>query len=139
MWTRSPSGRWLICLLALGCGDPADPNSILHGQWGTTGEDSALLIALSVGAELQLPCSSVSTDDPVELQRDGTFTFSGDYQSSTLELDAPRVRAQVSGRYQGRTVVVSLDILKDGLPAYVYTLERGINPHFEDQPPFCVY
>jgi hypothetical protein len=132
------SPRWsLVLVAALGCGHDADESSgpILYGQWGSIGDAPAQLLGLGVAAELQLLCSAVGTNTPVELGPDNTFEFSGRLRTSMLESREPTARVQ--GRLQGETVTLTVDILGDNLPSSRYTLERGVNPHFEDQPPSC--
>jgi hypothetical protein len=129
----------LLGTVALGCGhDPADDGAvILQGRWGSIGHDAALLIGLSVGAELQFVCSAVSTEAPLELDLDGNFSFTGRYNTSMAQVGGEQPRARVEGRLQGETVALTFDLLGDGLPGSDYTLERGVDPHFEDLPPGC--
>lgn len=126
----------MLCLLGLGCRDPAGSTAILYGLWGSTGDRSALLIGISVGAELQFGCRSVATNRPVELGSEGTFAFSGRYETSMAQVGGPS-HARVEGRQEGRMIRLSVDVEDDGLPASSYVLEQGVNPHFEDQPPSC--
>jgi hypothetical protein len=136
MRARILLGGGVLGVLVLGCGDPAEPDTILYGQWGSTGDNSALLIGLSVGAELQFGCSSVAVARAVEVERDGTFAFSGHYDTSMAQINGSD-RARVQGRRDGRIIHLSMDVVNDGLPASSYVLEEGVNPHFEDQPPTC--
>ena len=133
------SFRWLLLCSILACdSEPVGPGGpILRGQWGAGGEDPAQLIGLGVAAELRLACSSVSIHTPVELAQDGAFGFTGKYQSSMRQVGGPGTRAKVQGRLQGETVTLTFDILGDDLPGWSYTLQRGVDPHFEDLPPMC--
>ncbi len=125
-------------LLLAGCGDdmnaPAGP--LLLGQWGTAGESPALLIGLRVGAELQLACSSVGTDRPVELGADGRFAFRGRWHTSSSVRQ--EVMAQVTGQVAGALVTLSVDVLEDDTPGEALTLRQGVDPDFEDLPPVCL-
>jgi hypothetical protein len=76
-------------------------------------EAPALLVAV-IGAELDLGCSSVGTDDPVELGPDGSFAFSGRMQLSGLAFDPPR--ATVEGRVHGDAVTLTLDFTMTTCP-----------------------
>ena len=137
---KTPYGIWLLGMVALGCGhNPFDDGPILQGRWGMLGNDPALLIGLSVGAELQFGCSMVTSEEPLLLDADRNFGFVGRYYTSTAIVGGER-RARVQGRMDeitGNTVTLTVDILGDGLPASGYTLQRGVDPLFDDQPPSC--
>lgn len=133
----SSARRSLILLAAIGCShDAGEPSGYtLYGQWGSSGEAPAQLIGLGVAAELQLACSSVGTHKPVVLGSDSTFGFTGTLRTSVAE--SPEPRARVQGHWEGDVVNLDFDILDDGLPGWSYTLERGVDPRFQDQPPSC--
>jgi hypothetical protein len=100
-------------------------------------ENRAHLIALSVAAELQFPCSRVSTNEPVALGVDGSFASTGEFLGSRSMVYQPHPRGRVTGRLLGDRVTLTLDVLDDGAPGWSLTLERGVDPHFENQPPIC--
>jgi hypothetical protein len=130
--------RWLpLFIAALGCGhDSGGPGGpILLGQWGAAEPSPALLVGLSVAAELRFSCSAVATHAPLELGPDSSFEFTGRLQASIRYLEPPRARVQ--GKWRGDIVELSFDILDDNLPSTSHALRREVNPHFDDQPPIC--
>ncbi len=130
------TSRWcLFCLIALGCGQPSGPSgTTLRGEWGAAGEDPARLIALNIGAELHLACSSVVTSSPVPLSPDNSFVFRGRYYGSGA---GSPLRALVRGSLVEESVRLSVDLEHDGDPAFSYTLQRDVDPRFEDLEVFC--
>jgi hypothetical protein len=129
----------LLILVAVGCGeDSLEPDAqILYGQWGAAGGDPAQLTALTVGAELRLACSSVATNSPVPLRPDNSFDFIGRFDGSGAQVGGSPIRARVRGRLLDESVTLSVDLGHDGDPPFSYTLQRGVDPRFEDLEIFC--
>ncbi len=92
------AGLALVLMLG-GCGeDTSAPGvAVLVGQLGVAGEFPARLIGLHVAAELQFGCTSVGTDEPVELGPDGRFVFEGRFRPSGLALGGGQ-KARVLGQ-----------------------------------------
>jgi hypothetical protein len=79
----------------------------------------------------------LSSEAPLELDSNGNFGFTGRYNASMAQIGGDQPRARVEGHVEGEIVALSFDILGDGLPGSGYTLERGVDPRFEDLPPSC--
>ncbi len=110
------AGLALVLLLG-GCGeDTSAPGvAVLVGQWGVAGEFPARLIGLHVAAELQFGCTSVGTDEPVELGPDGRFVFEGRFRPSGLALGGGQ-KARVLGQVIADEVSLTVDVIGDGIP-----------------------
>jgi hypothetical protein len=128
----------LALLLVLGgCGEGTNgpPGPILLGQWGVAGESPARLTGLHVAAELQLPCSSIGTNQPVELDSDGHFAFEGRLHTSQLTRDDRT--AQVTGELHEDRVTLTIDVPGDSDAPHSLILDAGVDPGFDARPPMC--
>jgi hypothetical protein len=134
---RSQLGGVALLLVLSACGDePSAPGDLLLlGQWGVAGESPAQLIGLRVAAELQFPCSSVGTNEPVGIDHNGHFTFFGRLHTSGISSGSRE--AQVRGHVEGEHVRLTVDVRGDGVVAQTLTLQAGVDPAFEDLPPTC--
>lgn len=130
-----PGVAFFLLLCSCGEGTSAPSGPLLLGQWELAGDSPALLIGLRVAAELQLACSSVGINEPVELSLEGHFAFEGRLHTSTLTTESPK--AQVSGRVEAERVSLTVDVLGDGVPAQTLTLHAGVDPAFDELPPIC--
>lgn len=107
--------------------EPTDP--LLLGEWGS---ESALFIALRSGAEVQLACTVIIIDDPIELQAGATFTVQGRLQASSAVLgDLPAIRG--NGEVRGARVVLSLPLGVGGALTR-FDLTAGVRPQPAELP-----
>jgi hypothetical protein len=134
---RCRIGSLALLLVLGGCGEgpSGPPGPILLGQWGVTGDSPARLTGLHVAAELQLPCSSIGTNQPVELDSGRHFAFEG--QLHTSQLTSEHRTAQVTGELDGDRVTLTIDVPGDGDAARTLVLDAGVDPGFDSLPPSC--
>ena len=134
---RCRIGGLALLLVLGGCGEgtsgPLGP--ILLGLWGLAGESPARLTGLHVAAELQLLCSSVGTNQPVELDSGGHFAFEG--RLHTSRLTSEKRTAQVTGQLEADRVTLTIDVLGDGNAPRTLILDAGVDPGFGALPPVC--
>ena len=88
-----------------------------------------LLVADSAATVLYFGCSAINTPKLVELTADGKFAFQGTYYPPT---PGPVARkpgvADVMGKVQGNTVVLTYDVLGDGQGEQGISLHKGVEP-----------
>lgn len=127
-----PSWALASAVIALpACGEDATGASapLLLGQWGS---ETALLVALRSGAEVQLTCAVVIIDDPIELEAGDKFTVEGRLQGSSARLGAlPRVDG--TGQVSGSIVTLTLPVGSEGTPVK-FKLEAGVTPEPMELP-----
>ena len=129
---HGPSAGMVLMLVGLGaCADratgPAGP--VLLGQWGTA---DAEVIAIRAGAEVRLPCATITVEAPVPLRTDQSFDVRGRLSGSGAQLgELPLVR--VTGSISGTQLVVTAPVAP-GTDPVTHVLEAGVHPQAASEP-----